>query len=205
MKYFIFLHICLLHISLNAQKQDIEIEEERDATQIRLFAVNNTTDDLDLTFHLDISGFTINEKLPIIVVLNPNVRQYLVTLTAPKGVRCQYNSSISYKKIKKQAPSDSNAGKNTKTTGTQINSTKINVFTMNGCARCAYLIKYLQDNKIPFLELNTTIHQPNNDLMFEKLKETGFKGKNVQMPVIVNKGKVDFNIKNIQEFVKSMK
>lgn len=205
MKFLIICLVCILNGVVLAQKEDIEIEEERTASHIKLFGVNNTVDDLNLTFNLDLVGFTTDQNLPVQVVLKPNIRQYLVTLTAPKGVQCQYNSSISYKKIKKQSPEKAITGKNTKTTGTQINPSKINVFTMNGCARCEYVIKYLEDNKIPFLELNTTLHQPNNDLMFEKVKETGFKGENVQMPVIVNKGKVDFNIKNIQDFVKSMK
>ncbi len=205
MRLLLFLLFCFLNLTMIAQKQDIEIEEERSASQIKLLAVNNTSEDLELTFNLDIVGFMTTEKLPVVVILKPGIRQFLVTLTAPKGVQCQYESSISYKKIRKENSDVSQAGKIKKTTGVQINPSKINVFTKEGCERCAYLVKYLEDNKIPFLELNTTYHFPNNDLMFEKLKEAGFKGDTVQFPVIINQAKVDFNIKNMQEFVKNLK
>lgn len=203
MKSFVFLFL-FLNFVMSAQKDDIEIVEERSPNQIKLFGVNNTSEELELTFNLDIIGFTTEEKLPVKSVLKPGQKQFLVTLTAPKGVQCQYNSSISYKKLKKNNPNTS-ATNHKKTTGVQINPSKINVFTMDGCARCEYVINYLKEKKIPFLELNTTFHLPNNDLMFEKLREAGFKGENVRMPVVVYKNKVDYNIKDLQEFVKGLK
>jgi hypothetical protein len=38
--------------------------------------------------------------------------------------------------------------------------------------------------------------------MFEKLKEAGYKENNIQMPVVVNKGQVYYNIKDLKTFVK---
>ena len=102
MRLLLFLLFCFLNLTMIAQKQDIEIEEERSASQIKLLAVNNTSEDLELTFNLDIVGFMTTEKLPVVVILKPGIRQFLVTLTAPKGVQCQYESSISYKKIRKE-------------------------------------------------------------------------------------------------------
>ena len=89
-------------------------------------------------------------------------------------------------------------------TGTELNPTKINVFTQDGCGRCEYVIKYLKENNIPFLELNTTIHDPNQDKMFDILQKAGFKGSSVQMPVVVHKGKTEYNIKDLANWVKSI-
>ncbi len=204
MNRFIFYFVLLVQISLNAQKQEIEIEEVRGNSEIKLFAQNTTSDDLDLTFGIQVVGFTISEKLPVKKILKPGVKEYLLTLTAPKGVDCEYNTSVSYKKIKKVSALTENKGTQ-RTTGIQINPDKINVFTQDSCERCEYIISYLEKNKIPFLELNTSLHQPNQQLMFSKLAEAGFNGKDVQMPVIILKGKTDYNITNLSEYVKNMK
>jgi glutaredoxin len=90
----------------------------------------------------------------------------------------------------------------TRTTGIQINPVKVNVFTKDDCPRCAFVIEELEKNGVVFLELNTTIAPSNNDLMFEKLKEAGYKENNIQMPVVVNKGEVYYNIKDLKTFVK---
>jgi len=58
---------------------------------------------------------------------------------------------------------------------------------------------------IPFVELNTTIHDPNQQLMFEKLKEAGFSENSVQMPVVWNNGKLEYNIKDLAKWVKTVK
>lgn len=205
MNRFIFYFVLLVQISLNAQKQEIEIEEVRGNSEIKLFAQNTTTDDLDLTFGIQVVGFTISEKLPLKKTLKAGAKEYLLTLTAPKGVDCEYNTSVSFKKVKKTLDSIAGNKGMKRTTGIQINPTKINVFTQDSCERCEYIISYLEKNKIPFLELNTSLHQPNQQLMFSKLAEAGFNGKEVQMPVIIFKGKTDYNITNLSEYVKNIK
>ncbi|MEZ4912081.1 MAG: glutaredoxin domain-containing protein, partial [Saprospiraceae bacterium] len=88
---------------------------------------------------------------------------------------------------------------------TQMNMNKINVFTKNGCGRCEFTIKYLQENNIPYVELNTSMHQPNNDLMWEQLEKTDHNSKSVQLPVIVQNGRVYQNIESLPALLKSFK
>ena len=76
---------------------------------------------------------------------------------------------------------------------------------MDGCGRCEFVINYLEENKIPYTELNTTMHEPNNELMFEQLQGAGFTGTSIQMPVVVSQGNVSFNIKDLKAFVKGLK
>lgn len=203
MKSVFFLFLLTTSI-LTAQVQDIEIIEERGENTVLLYAQNNTDDELDITFRLESTGFLLSEKSPINKLLAPKAKQLLITLTAPKGVACEYSSGISYKKVKK-AVSASDPGRKNRMTSVQMNTTKINVFTQDGCGRCEYVIKYLEDMKIPFVELNTTIHDPNQALMFDKLQEAGFKGNSVQMPVVVHNGKTEYNIKDLAAWAKKLK
>lgn len=203
MKNIVFLFL-ILASSVVAQVQDIEIIEERGENTVLLYAQNNTEDELDITFKVESIGFVLSEKSPINKILGPKAKLQLITLTAPKGVACEYSSGISYKKVKKAA-STTDAGRKNRMTSVQINTAKINVFTQDGCGRCEYVIKYLEDMKIPYNELNTSIHDPNQALMFEKLQEAGFKGNSVQMPVIVHNGKTEYNIKDLVAWTKKIK
>jgi glutaredoxin len=204
MKWFFSFIFLTGQVWLNAQVQDIEVFEERGSSEIKLYAVNQTDAELDMTFTAILTGFISKESSPIKKILKPRAKEFLMTLTAPSGVACEYKTSVSYKKVRKEGDT-AGQGKKQRMTGIQINANKINVFTQDGCARCEFIISHLEKNKIPFLELNTNIHQPNQQLMFEKLEEAGFKGSSVQMPVIVQNGKTTYDIKDLATFVKNLK
>jgi glutaredoxin len=202
-----FINAILLIFSsfiLSAQSKDVELIEERGKSNIQLFAQNNTNDELDITVKADIIGFTTTDKSPINKLLPPKGKVLVLSLTAPPGVSCQYQTSLSYKKVNKAVANSLPSNKN-RSTGIQINTTKLNVFTQDGCARCEYVIKQLDSLKIPYVELNTSIHAPNKNLMFEKLYESGLKENTVQMPVVLSKGKLEYNIKDLQKWVKTLK
>ncbi|MBK8519087.1 MAG: hypothetical protein IPL55_23220 [Saprospiraceae bacterium] len=205
MRYSLIIILIFYYVSAFGQKQDIEIIEERSDSEIKLFAINNTSDDLEMEFRLRFTGFTTNEKFPIVIVLKNGNKEYLVTLKATVGIDCEYSTSVSYKKIAKAEKPDNAQTGVRKMTGIQLNPEKINVFTKDGCSRCEYVINYLQTNNIPYLELNISIHNPNLDLMFEKMEEFGFKETNVRMPVVISRNKLDYNIGDLPGFVKNLK
>ncbi|MFZ1748803.1 MAG: hypothetical protein WAU01_01365, partial [Saprospiraceae bacterium] len=159
--------------------------------------------EFDVTFYVDYNGFVTKENSPISVTMAPKVKVKLMTLIAPPGVQCKYKTSLTYKKTKPKA-SVTPSGRIQRTTGIKLNEKKVNVFTQDGCARCEFVISYLEQNKISYVELNTTIHAPNNDLMFEKLEAAGFKAGSVTMPVIYHKGILEYNIKDISNWVKKI-
>jgi glutaredoxin len=203
---FRLLMMCFLlpFVDIYAQTQDIELIEEREDLVVKLYAQNNTDDELDMTLTAQIVGFETKDANPVKKILGSRAKELVLTLTAPKGVTCEYQTSVSYKKVRKQVTKAEPNAKS-RMTGTDINPSKINVFTQDGCGRCEFVVKYLKDNNIPFLELNTSIHDPNQTKMFEILQIAGFKGNSVQMPVVVNKGKTEYNIKDLTHWVKTIK
>ncbi len=209
MKQLFLIPLILLFVTIGFS-QEIEIIEERSESEIKLFAVNNTENELEMTLKLDVVGFKVSKASPIKVVIPAKGKEFLTTLTAPVGVACEYQTSASFKVLRKSNPTKE-ADNTNKTngkqrmTGIQMNTTKVNIFTMDGCGRCAFVVDYLTKNNIPFVELNTTIHAPNNDLMFVKLAEAKHKGTSIQMPVVVYNGKTSFNIKDLKSFVANLK
>lgn len=188
------------------QQKDITIEEETTESSITLYAQNHTDATIEMDFTANIVGFQTNENPFQKVTLQPKQKLFLIKMNAVAGVPCEYNTSVSYKKLRKETTTTEIAGnENSRTTSIQMNPTKINVFTQNGCGRCSLVIDYLEKNKIPYTELNTTAHSPNQDLMFDVLAKAGFKGTTVQMPVVVQHGKTHYDIKDLKTFVGSLK
>lgn len=203
-QYFIvFLSFFLPLMGFSQSSQDIEIIEEQGSNSITLYGVNHTLQPADITFRFELQGFNSDVKSPVETQLAPKMKVKLVTLTAPANTECSYTSSVSYSKRK--TAMDQPVQQHAVTTSTQMNSNKVNVFTKNGCGRCEFTIKYLQDNNIPFVELNTSMHQPNSDLMWKQLANTDHNSNSVQLPVIVYEGKIYQNIQSLPSLLKTFK
>lgn len=185
--------------------QEVEILDEQVGSEMVLYVKNLSKNQFEVSVNMDLQGFTTKDKNPIVRNLPGDSTILLTRLVCPEGTACAYSTRLSYKKAAAGKPGTGNASKKQRTTSIQMNASKVNVFTMEGCSRCEFVINYLEENKIPYTELNTTMHEPNNELMFEKLQETGFKGTSIQMPVVVSKGTVSYNIKDLKTFVKGLK
>jgi uncharacterized protein YkwD/glutaredoxin len=79
---------------------------------------------------------------------------------------------------------------------------QLKVYTMNGCGRCAFSIKYLKEKGIPFKEYNTSNNDANDNAMWALLK--GKTNESVKMPVIDNNGEVAFNISDLEGYFKKL-
>jgi glutaredoxin len=190
------LFFCLTITVVHAQ-DEVEVYEKLENNKVLIMGKNNLNEAIELTLQLQYKGYMSSDVYPKKVVINGGQELVLTTLTNNPKVLCEYGTSVSYKKVN---PTQNK--RVTRTTGIQINPVKVNVFTKDDCPRCAFVIEELEKNGVVFLELNTTIAPSNNDLMFEKLKEAGYKENNIQMPVVVNKGEVYYNIKDLKTFVK---
>lgn len=193
---FWMLFFCLTITVVQAQ-DEVEVYEKLENNKVLIMGKNNLNEAIELTLQLQYKGYISSDVYPKKVVINGGQELVLTTLTNNPKVPCEYGTSVSYKKVN---PTQNK--RVTRTTGIQINPVKVNVFTKDDCPRCAFVIEELEKNGVVFLELNTTVAPSNNDLMFEKLKEAGYKENNIQMPVVVNKGQVYYNIKDLKTFVK---
>ncbi len=196
-------NVILLGFGFSQASQDIEIIEEQGSNSVTLYGVNNTLADSEVSFRFETVGFVADENSPVKTTIGAKSKVKLVTLTAPANTECRYSSSISIVKSTKSA--DAAERKAVMTTSTQMNLNKINIFTRNGCGRCEFAVQYLTDNHIPFVELNTSIHEPNNDMMWSELEKANYDKKNVQMPVIVTAGRTYYNIESLPVLLKSLK
>lgn len=189
--------VCVLFLFSYAKAQDeVEVYQKEEGNKVIIMGKNNLDEEVEVTLKIDYKGYKTSDVYPKMVTLGKKEEKALTTLTAPPNTACEYGISLSYKK------KVSGNKKVTRTTGIQINPVKVNVFTRDDCPRCQYVIETFDKNKVVFLELNTTIAPDNLDLMFEKLNANGYKSTQVQMPVVIYKDKIYYNIENLKEFVK---
>lgn len=203
MKSLIGLLSCLMLAFVASAQQEVSLSEERMDNQVYVYAENNSNSTVELKILAEIHGYTAEVSFPYTVRVDANSKALAFVLTQISGVEQSYNLSVSYS-VPRANPIKATSTEHSKTTGIEINPSKINIFTKDGCGRCSFATKYLNDKNIPYLELNTSIHYPNSTLMFNKLEEAGFKGGSVTMPVIVYQDKVYYNISNIAELLESL-
>ena len=196
---FILGFIFIFSTQLAMTQDEVEVYQKEEGNKILIMGKNNISEEVEVNINIDYKGYRTDDVYPKKVSLKGGEEMVLTTLTAPPATACEYSISLSYKKLK------SGNKKITRTTGVQINPMKVNVFTRDGCARCEFVIESFEKNKVVHLELNTTIAPDNMDLMFSKLKEAGYHAKEVQMPVVVYKDKVYYNIDDLKTFVQQFK
>jgi glutaredoxin len=206
MKTLFFSFLLVVSSTLISQVREVEIVSIENKDGIDLYAKNNTRDTIEATVNVDIRGFKRTKgNNPATIKLAPGAEVFFSSLTIPAGVECEYQTSVSFKKSGPKIVREGGESMEKRFTSIQMNPVKVNVFTQDGCGRCAFLIKYLEDHKIPYTELNTSIHIPNQDLMFEQLEKAGFKNNTVTMPVVVHNGKTYYDIKDLQKFAGRLK
>lgn len=199
MKPFLFVLFLVAVFSPAFSQEEVEVFQKENGNQTLIVGKNNIDEPFEITLDVASKGFTTADIFPKKIVLQGKEEKILASLSCPPKTACEYGTSISYKKVNKPVK------RLTRTTGVQINPTKVNVFTKDDCARCAFVISEFEKNKVVFLELNTTLAPSNNELMFENLREAGYKENTIQMPVVIHDGKVYYNIKDLKAFTEKFR
>ncbi len=80
----------------------------------------------------------------------------------------------------------------------------IQVFVNPGCERCNQIEKTLQENKIPF-HLYSIHNKVGHSKLAVLMDAAGVKkGEKLNFPVVVYKGKTNYNIEDLDAFMKSV-
>jgi glutaredoxin len=86
----------------------------------------------------------------------------------------------------------------------QLPESELIVFSQDGCPRCAMTRNYLSQHDIPYKELIVNGDKQNQKLMNNYLFDSGFKGGNFMMPVVVVDGEAHYSIKDLEGFLEGL-
>lgn len=87
----------------------------------------------------------------------------------------------------------------------ELSKADIILYSKPGCSRCAFVKKQLTSLGIPFEEYSTASASPEINSMWAGLRNSGFTGGSVTMPVVRANGKYYYNIQDMQGFVDKLK
>lgn len=198
-KFALILFLGCFWLSMNGQR-DVVVVEEKSPGKIKLFLFNKTKEAKQASLKVEFSGCTSSDPSTVSKTLAPGEKSYAMTLGVTQGSPCMYKTTIT---INGQSMDGAKPGplSTEATPMSELEEDKLNIFTKKGCSRCRRVVAELTSRKIPFKEFDTTAKNGHNDLMFNLLRQSGFKGNSVTMPVILSGGKVLYDVPDIEKWL----
>lgn len=208
-----------------AQDQDIQIFEKKDGNKNIVVARNIGKVSYLVTLSIQASGMDVTPGIEVEAVVPAGFMKELATLTPRPGQAWTYGYDVSFVEYTGQAikaapkaepestpeaqPSSSGTtakiSASTPSPSTGQSDAAVVIYTQEGCGRCAFVRKEMTAKGITYREVDVNSGTPEVNEMWKKLREGGFNGDSVTMPVVSLKGKLHYNIKDLQGFVDGIK
>ncbi|MDQ3015834.1 MAG: glutaredoxin [Bacteroidota bacterium] len=220
MKSILFLLVALIHSALiHAQNKDIDVYEKKDGDKTIVIARNTSKSDYTVNLKITSEGMDIVPSANIESVVPAGMMKEMATITPRPGEAWSYGLEVSYKQSIKSIPT-STPNTNTTTTTTkqpatlsapkkptapELSNANIVLYSKPGCSRCSFIKKQLTSKGIEFLEVDTQSDNPEVGNMWTQLRNNGFNGGSVTMPVVRENGRYHYNIQDLQAFVDKLK
>ncbi len=185
-------------LTFSSFAKDVVVFEKRiGEKEIILVADNRSGFDYEVELSISGFGYNLDKPNPVIHKVPANSRYDMVKLTAFDGYM-QYKVKIRYTR-------NNNAIASAPKPKLDVDRNELIVFTRSGCNRCFYVTADLEKRGIKYKEYNIDVRTGFKDTMWSLLQESGYSGKSIQMPVVLYKRRVHYNIPDILEFSKILK
>ena len=202
-----------------AQKQDIEIFEKKEGSKTIVIARNVGKIDYTVSLSITASGMDVSPSTNIEAVIPAGFMKEMANLTPRPGESWEYGYDVSFtKSISKTDIQPTPAPQEPKTSATaktitntpapaapDLTKADIVLYSKPGCSRCSFVKKQLESQGIAFEEFNTASSSPEINNMWAQLRNSGFTGGSVTMPVVRANGKYYYNIPDLAGFVEKLK
>ncbi|HMS70198.1 MAG TPA: glutaredoxin domain-containing protein [Saprospiraceae bacterium] len=202
-KVFMFL-LLLLTLEVVGQKQDIEILQEQNENITTLVAQNNSeSKKIKVNLFLETQGYKVTPPPPYEVVLEPLSKAEIVKLIVKPNEPQSLSYRISYTTLS-GGPITLEANVPAEEVKQKLAESSIIIFTKNTCAKCAFAKKKMTEMGMDYKELPLET-AANSDLMWSALFNEGFTDKTIGTPIFAIKGKLAYNIADMEVFINGLK
>ena len=215
---------CLLAQSIVAfsQAKEIDVFEKKEGDKIIVVARNIGKTDYTVNVKITSEGMDVVPSATVEALVPAGMMKEMATVTPRPGESWSYGFEVSYKpSAGKVTPAPAGTTKTTTTTTRQpttlaapqkpaaptpeLSKTNIVLYSKPGCGRCTLVKKQMTAQGIEFLEVNTQGDSPEVSNMWTQLRNNGFQGGSVTMPVVRENGRYHYNIQDLQGFVAKLK
>ena len=209
-KHFFLFSLLLFGVAVFAQQKDISVYEKKEGNTNIVIARNIGKVPYLVTLNIRATGMDVTPGLKAEAVVQPGFMKEVARLTPQPGVGWTYGYDVSYiqytgsdnppknLEIKDAESSDVKAPS---TVSPPADNNLIVVYSKPGCSRCSFIKKGLNDKGIKYKEVDVTTADPMVNEMWKNLRDGGFSGESVTMPVVKVNGKLHYNIKDLNKFI----
>jgi len=219
MKYLITVAwLFLAVVSGSAQGEDIQVFERKEGNKVIVVARNVGKVAYEVTVAIEAKGMKVTPGLQVSAVIPAGYMKDMATLEPIPGQGWSYGYEVSFMESSGTPPSDPVREESPATTSdaaapvtsqasppASLSTAPLVIYTQAGCGRCAMVRRELTSRGVQFEEVDVNSGSPEVNAMWMKLRENGFKGNSVTMPVVRYQGSYHYDIKDLRGFVDSIK
>lgn len=221
--YSVLMAALLVFSSAIAQENDIEVFEKKEGNKNIVFARNTGKVDYLVSISITAKGMDVTPGIAVEAIVPAGYMKQLATLTPRPGEAWSYGYDVSFmehtgQEVKSPTSPATTPTAQTGSTGSPslgatppptskaaLSSAPIIVYTQVGCGRCSTVKKEMKAKGIVYEEVDVNSGSPEVNAMWKDLRDGGFTGDNVTMPVVKVNGKLHYNIKDLVGFVDGLK
>lgn len=213
--------LVILSGSIIAQQNDIEVFEKKDGNKNIVIARNVGKVSYTVTLKIEAKGMDVTPGMAVEAVVPAGYMKEMATLTPRPGEAWSYGYEVSFLEytgtpVKTTSPgtTKNDAAPATPATPkpatpqapkTELSKAPIIVYSQVGCGRCSFVKKEMKAKDIAFEEVDVNSGSPEVNNMWKQLRDGGFTGESVTMPVVKVNGQLHYNIKDLAGFVNGIK
>lgn len=206
----------LMSIAVYSQKDDIEVFEKKDGNKNIVIARNTGKVSYLVTVTIDATGMDVSPAMEVESVIPAGYMKEMASITPRPGEAWSYGYDVSFVQYTGQAlkaadppasiPETQPAPKaNVPVPVVALSKAPIILYTQVGCGRCTYMKKEMNARGIAFEEVDVNSGSPEVNAMWKQMRDEGFSGDNVTMPVVKVNGQISYNIKDLAGFINGLK
>jgi glutaredoxin len=213
MKLITVLSVCLLFgINGYSQKKDIDVFEKKSGNKNIVIARNTGNVPYLVTLSITCTGMKVSPGIRVQSIVPAGYMSEMATLEPIPGESWSYGFEVSFIESTETAPKTSAlpaTSPDTKPTVATspdiLSEDAIIVYSKPSCGRCTMIKKEMNSKGVAFEEIDITTASPDVNDMWQKLRDSGFTGTSVTMPVVRYNGEFHYNIKDIPGLVEKMR
>jgi glutaredoxin len=198
------------------QQQDITIFEKKEGNKNIVMARNTGKVAYLVSLNITATGMDVLPDKKVEAVVPAGHMKEMATITPRPGESWSYGYDVSFMEHTGQpvkstttpsAPSAEESGASLPVPAIEpapSTDGSIIVYTQKGCGRCATVKRELTSKGIAYKEVDVNSGAPEVNTMWKELRDTGFSGNSVTMPVVKANGQLYYNIKDLMGFVNGL-
>jgi glutaredoxin len=214
MKTFIFSLLLILSGTLAfAQQNDIQVYEKKEGSRANVMARNIGKVSYLVTVEITSQGMDVTPGKKVEAIVPAGHIKEMASLQPRPGESWSYSYEVSFMEFTgdESNPQMNEIGETVfepKTADVpevnSISASTIIVYTKPGCGRCATAKKSLDSRGVKYETVDISTGSSEANQMWKGLRESGFKGETVTMPVIRVNGNYHYNISNLSQFLQEL-